>query len=109
MTTQPENQPTSFSRALIVNIIGLYLVLEIGLLTVMAWQAAASTREASGREIAETLDRTTTRIGSVIQAAEMTAGSMERVVRGGPVDGGSLRPSLDRLLSAFERGGLALF
>lgn len=103
MTTRPGKQPSSFGRALLVNIIAFYGVLALGSLAIMAWQATESTNEAAERGITEMLDGTASRVGQLVHAAEMAAGSMERVAIDSPIDGTSLRPSLDKLLAAFEQ------
>ncbi|RZK02782.1 MAG: hybrid sensor histidine kinase/response regulator [Novosphingobium sp.] len=103
MTTRPGKQPSSFSRALLVNIIAFYGALALGSLAIMAWQATESTNEAAERGITEMLDGSASRIGQLVHAAELAAGSLERVALDNPIDGGSLRPSLDKLLAAFEQ------
>ncbi|MCW1431217.1 ATP-binding protein [Novosphingobium sp. JCM 18896] len=103
MTTRPERQPLSFSRALLVNIIAFYGALALGSLAIMAWQATESTNEAAERGITEMLDGSASRIGRLVHAAEMAASSLERVATDSPIDGSSLRPSLDKLLAAFEQ------
>ncbi|WP_211332958.1 EAL domain-containing protein [Pseudorhodoferax soli] len=81
------------------------LVLGVGAiaLAAMAWQAASSTREAAEQDLARTLDRSVERLRMLVQAAEMTADSVERVARVPGVTAQTLQPALERALAAFEQ------
>jgi hypothetical protein len=63
-------QAPSFNRALLVNVVGLVIVLELVLLVGMAWQSFATTNQAARREAQETLARTTERLNILIRAAD---------------------------------------
>lgn len=98
------NRPIrSFSRALVQGVVALVLVVGAIALAAMAWQAASSTREAEEQDLARTLDRSVERLRMLVQAAEMTADSVERVARVPAVTPATLQPALERALAAFEQ------
>ncbi|MGN6580824.1 MAG: bifunctional diguanylate cyclase/phosphodiesterase [Bordetella sp.] len=94
---------SSFSRALVSNIVGLLLALGLALLIAIAWQGVASTERASRQEIKETLERSADRLQALIDAAELTARSVERVARTDQVGSATLLPALQTLQAAFEQ------
>jgi len=93
----------SFTRALVLNVVGLVIVLGLALLIVMAWQGVTSTEAAARQEISESLNQVTGRLQTLVHAAEMTAESVERVTRSTDMNGVKLRPTLESSLAAFEQ------
>lgn len=93
----------SFSSALVQNAAGLVLVIGSAVLIGMVWQAVSSTRQAAEYELSHALDRSVERLRILIQAAEMTADSAERIARVPAVTASTLFPALDRALAAFEQ------
>ncbi|HEY6528142.1 MAG TPA: EAL domain-containing protein [Cellvibrionaceae bacterium] len=96
-------QAPSFNRALLVNVVGLVIVLEVVLLVGMAWQSFTSTNQAAQLEAQETLARTTERLNILIRAAEMTGESAERAARAPEISSSTLRATIERSLAAFEQ------
>lgn len=97
-------QPTrSFSSALVKNVAGLVLVIGTFVLIALVWQAVSSTRQAAERELLRALDRSVERLRTLIQAAEMTAESVERTARVPAVTASTLAATLERSLAAFEQ------
>ncbi|WP_326536739.1 EAL domain-containing protein [Pseudorhodoferax sp.] len=98
------NRPIrSFSSALVWNVAGLVLVIGAVALAAMVWQAVTSTREAAGQELQHALDRSVERVRQLVEAAEMTAESAERVARMPAVVSDTLQPALETALAAFEQ------
>jgi diguanylate cyclase (GGDEF)-like protein/PAS domain S-box-containing protein len=98
------NRPIrSFSSALVLNVAGLVLAIGALALAAMAWQAAVSTSAAAQQDLAHTLDRAVERLRMLVQSAELTAESVERVARVPLVTADTLQPALERALAAFEQ------
>ncbi len=93
----------SFTSALVRNITGLVVAMGVLVLAFMLWQAVSSTQEAAERDLSRALDRSVERLRMLVQAAEMTADSTERIAKEPPVTGASLRSALERSLAAFEQ------
>lgn len=106
-TTPVDHPPLlpSFSRALVVSVVGLLIGLGAVLLFAMTWQAVESTESAARQESRESLKQISVRLQQLIQATEMTALSLERIVRihDEHLTGATLRPMLESSLSAFEQ------
>lgn len=94
---------SSFTRALVFNIVGLLIALGMTLLVVMTWQGIRSTQDAAQQAIRETLDHATSRLQTLVRAAELAAASVERVVRTTQVTGATLHLALENLQAAFEQ------
>lgn len=100
---RPERLAPSFTRALLTSVAGLMAALGLALTAAIVWQGTASTDEAARQEIGETVTRLTGRLQILIDAAEMTAASVERVARTTPVTTDTLRPTMESLLAAFDQ------
>lgn len=108
LTDQPTRSPTdgrvpSFTRALLTNVVGLVIVLELMLLIGMAWQAYTSTHQAARTKALETQARVSERLKILIRAAEMTGESAERAARTPEISPASLRTTIEHSLAAFEQ------
>lgn len=93
----------SFTRALVLNVVGLVVVLGLVLVAGLSWQGTSSTETAAKQEITESLNRVVERLQTLILAAEMTAKSAERAARAENVNGARLRPIMESSLAAFEQ------
>ena len=88
---------------MIVNVVGWVEILELLLLGILTWQGISTTKAAAQKDVSESLNQITKRLSTLIDAAEMTANSAERVARAGAVNKTTLRPILEGSLAAFEQ------
>lgn len=100
---QTQKQAPPFTHALLSSITGLLITLGVALSIVMIWQNTSSTEEAIRQEISETLNQVTGRLQTLIKATEMTAESVERIIRTTHVTGTELQFILENSLAAFEQ------
>lgn len=101
-TVSPESAP-SFTRALLFNVVGLVIILELILLLGMAWQNFASTQKTARLEAQELQDRVSERLRILIRAAEMTGESAERAARISDISTTTLRSTIEQSMAAFEQ------
>lgn len=104
-TQPPETRlAPSFSRALVLNVVGLVVVLGFAFLGAMAWQGISSAETAARQDVSESLNKVVGRLQMLVRAVEMTAESAERVVRTTTITSKTtLRPLLESSLAAFEQ------
>lgn len=95
--------PPSFTKSLVINIVGLVVILGIVLLIILTWHGITSTDKAARQEVTDSLSQVTARLNTLLFAAEMTAGSAERVAQSLSVNETTLRPILEHSLAAFEQ------
>jgi diguanylate cyclase (GGDEF)-like protein/PAS domain S-box-containing protein len=93
----------SFSRTLVLNVVGLVVLLGLIFMITMTWQGVSSTEAAARQEVSETLGLVSGRLRTLIEATEMTAESAERAARARGISGDTLRPILENSLAAFEQ------
>lgn len=102
----PNNAPArapSFTRALVFNVVGLVIFLELVLLAAMAMQSINSTDNTARTQVQEKLDRVSERLTILIRAAEMTGESAERAAQLADVSSITLRSTIEHALAAFEQ------
>jgi diguanylate cyclase (GGDEF)-like protein/PAS domain S-box-containing protein len=93
----------SFSRSLVINVVGLVVILGIVLLLILTWHGMTSTDKAARQEVTNSLAQAAAKLNTLLLAAEMTAGSAERLAQSLSVNEASLRPILEDSLAAFEQ------
>jgi len=94
---------SSFTRALILNNVGLLLVLGVVLLAIMAWHGVITAQEANRQQMQEMLRHATARLQRHIHEAEQAAASIERVMRTSQVTAERLQATMENLQAAFEQ------
>ena len=97
------NPAPSFTRSLVINVVGLVVILGLVLLTILTWHGMTSTDQAARREITSSLTQATARLNTLLLATEMTAESAERAARSLSVHTSTLRPILENSLAALEQ------
>jgi signal transduction histidine kinase/AmiR/NasT family two-component response regulator len=94
----------SFSRTLVLNVVGLVVVIGLVLLAAMVWEGISKTNLVARQGAGESLNKVAGRLQMLARAAEMTAESAERVVRTTTITRATtLRPLLESSLAAFEQ------
>jgi diguanylate cyclase (GGDEF)-like protein/PAS domain S-box-containing protein len=93
----------SFTRSLMINVVGIVIALGLVLLVILTWHGVTSTDKAAQQEVTNALSQATARLNTLLLAAEMTAGSAERVAQSLSVNTATLRPIMENSLAAFEQ------
>ncbi|HSH87676.1 MAG TPA: EAL domain-containing protein [Methylophilus sp.] len=95
--------PPSFTRSLVINVVGLVIILGCVLLVILTWHGVTSTDKAARQEVSNALTQATSRLNILMLAAEMTASSAERVAQSFSVNENTVRPILENSLAALEQ------
>ena len=95
--------PPSFTRSLVINVVGLVVILGFVLLVILTWHGMRSTDQAARQEVTNSLTQATAKLNSLLLATEMTAGSAERVARSLSISESTLRPIMENSLAALEQ------
>lgn len=93
----------SFTRSLVINVVGLVVILGFILLVILTWHGITSTDKAARQEVTNSLTQATAKLNTLLLAAEMTASSAERVAQSLSVNETTVRPILEASLAAFEQ------
>lgn len=95
--------PPSFTKSLVINVVGLVVILGFVLLVILTWHGVTSTDKAARQEVTNSLTQATSRLNTLVLAAEMTASSAERMAQSIAVNEATIRPILQDSLAAFEQ------